>query len=159
MSVRRTPVAGRAGAAVAWAARRLALASGIGLRSSDSKGLGSDRRWCNRSPMPHKHTITGTQNYLTWLPFAGKFRTPDIGPFRVERFLARDGQADAASRAAYLKLLDRTWRQARAAGSGFSQRGVTPNDLQPILDQPRIVGDWWLDSVRHFGRWFHRALW
>ena len=59
---------------------------------------------------------------------------------------------------AYLKLLDWTGRQVRAAASGSSQRGVIPSDLQPILDRLRIVGDSWLDSVRHFGRWFHRAV-
>ena len=59
---------------------------------------------------------------------------------------------------AYLKLLDWTGRQVRAAASGSSQRGVIPSDLQPIVDRPRIVGDAWLDSVRLFGRWLHRAL-
>ena len=60
---------------------------------------------------------------------------------------------------AHLKHLDWTGRQVRAAGSGSSQRGVIPSDMQPILDRPRSVGDSWLESVRYFGRWFHRALW
>ena len=59
---------------------------------------------------------------------------------------------------AYLKLLDWTGRQERGAASESSRRAVIPSDLQPILDRPRIVGDSWLDSVRHSGRWFHRAV-
>jgi len=52
----------------------------------------------------------------------------------------------------YLKLLDWTGRQLRRG-----QRGAIPQGLRPILERLRIKGDSWLDSVRHFGRWFHRA--
>ena len=60
---------------------------------------------------------------------------------------------------AYLKLLDWTGRQERGAASESSRRAVIPSDLQPILDRLRIVGDAWLDSVRHSGRRFDRAPW
>ena len=94
---------------------------------------------------------------------AGSSALPKGGP-RTKSVAAVDARCSSEqgflsiSLDAYLKLLDWTGRQVRAAGSGSSQRGVIPSDLQPILDRRRIVGDAQVDSVRHFGRWFHCAV-
>jgi hypothetical protein len=53
----------------------------------------------------------------------------------------------------YLSLLDWTGRQIRATA-----RGVIPAQLAPILERLGVNGDGWLDTVRHFGRWFKRAV-
>jgi REP element-mobilizing transposase RayT len=53
----------------------------------------------------------------------------------------------------YLKLLDWTGRQIR-----HDKRGAIPSDLRPILERLHVVGDVWIDHVKHFGRWFRRAV-
>jgi len=53
----------------------------------------------------------------------------------------------------YLELLDWTGRQVRA-----DKRGAIPASLAPILERLQVAEDAWLESVRHFGRWFHRAV-
>ncbi len=52
----------------------------------------------------------------------------------------------------YLKLLDWTGRELRVG-----KRGSTPRDLSPILERLGINVELWLETVRHFGRWFKRA--
>ena len=53
----------------------------------------------------------------------------------------------------YLELLDWTGRQVRSDG-----RASIPAELSPILERLQIVEAQWVDLVRHFGRWFHRAI-
>jgi hypothetical protein len=53
----------------------------------------------------------------------------------------------------YLRLLDWTGRQIR-----LGKRGSIPRGLSPILDRLDVDGECWLDGVRNFGRWFHRAV-
>ena len=63
--------------------------------------------------------------------------------------------------AEWINGVPRTWsceKPLRAGGFGVLATGAIPSDLQRILDRLRIVGDSWLESVRHFGRWFHRSL-
>jgi hypothetical protein len=52
----------------------------------------------------------------------------------------------------YLELLDWTGRQVRR-----DKRGAIPADLAPIFTRLQLSGETWLDTVRHFGRWFRRA--
>lgn len=52
----------------------------------------------------------------------------------------------------YLRLLDWTGRQVCVG-----KRGAIPDHLQPILQRLNIQSDAWIDTVRNFGRWFHRA--
>jgi len=52
----------------------------------------------------------------------------------------------------YLRILDWTGRQVRR-----NKRGAIPKDLAPILDRIGMSDEFWLDTVRNFGRWFHRA--
>ena len=52
----------------------------------------------------------------------------------------------------YLRLLDWTGRQLRG-----DKPGSIPKDLAPILDRLSVDADMWISSVKHFGRWFHRA--
>ena len=97
-------------------------------------------------------------------------RLPEQVATRV--FAANDGEAEAspssarpkhAARASdrgylpielekYLSLLDWTGRELRA-GSG----GTIPGRLSPILERLGLNGECWLETVRHFGRWFKRA--
>jgi REP element-mobilizing transposase RayT len=53
----------------------------------------------------------------------------------------------------YLALLDWTGRQARA-----DKRGQIPGDLLPILERLQLSTETWVETVRNFGRWFHRAV-
>ena len=53
----------------------------------------------------------------------------------------------------YLALLDWTGRQIRATA-----HGMIPARLAPILERLGVNGDGWLDTMRHFGRWFKRAV-
>jgi hypothetical protein len=53
----------------------------------------------------------------------------------------------------YLTLLDWTGRQVRS-----DKPGAIPADLRPILERLAIHADTWLDTIRSFGRWFHRAV-
>ena len=53
----------------------------------------------------------------------------------------------------YLRLLDWTGRQVRR-----DKRGAIPGRLAPILDRLQVAGETWVQSVRNFGRWFHRAV-
>ncbi len=34
---------------------------------------------------------------------------------------------------------------------------MIPDPLAPILERLGLKGDGWLETVRHFGRWFKRA--
>ena len=52
----------------------------------------------------------------------------------------------------YLRLLDWTGRQIR-----HDKRGSIPTDLAPILDRLQIAEGMWIETVKHFGRWFKRA--
>lgn len=52
----------------------------------------------------------------------------------------------------YLRVLDWTGRQVRS-----HKRGATAKDVAPILNRLGVVGDNWIDCVKDFGRWFHRA--
>jgi hypothetical protein len=52
----------------------------------------------------------------------------------------------------YLRLLDWTGRQTREG-----KRGAIPAHLSPILERLHIRSEMWLETVSHFGRWFHRA--
>src|SRR5271155_703309 len=49
-------------------------------------------------------------------------------------------------------LVDWTGRQLRATAAG-----MIPAELAPILDRLGVESDRWLDTIRHFGRWFKRA--
>ena len=49
--------------------------------------------------------------------------------------------------------MDWTGRQLRAGS-----RGTIPAELAPILDRLGVIGDGWVDKVRHFGRWFKTAV-
>ena len=53
----------------------------------------------------------------------------------------------------YLSLLDWTGRQLREAS-----QGAIPTQLAPILERLGIVGDGWIETVRHFGRRFKTAV-
>jgi REP element-mobilizing transposase RayT len=53
----------------------------------------------------------------------------------------------------YLRLLDWTGRQIR-----LDKRGSIPSRLAPILERLDVDGECWLEGVRNFGRWFHRAV-
>jgi hypothetical protein len=52
----------------------------------------------------------------------------------------------------YLRVLDWKGRQVRS-----HKRGATAKDVAPILNRLGVVGDNWIDCVKDFGRWFHRA--
>jgi hypothetical protein len=56
------------------------------------------------------------------------------------------------SEAQYLQLVDWTGRQVRR-----DNRGAIPSDLAPILDRLQLSQETWVETVQHFGRWFHRA--
>ena len=53
----------------------------------------------------------------------------------------------------YLALVDWTGRQVRQ-----DKRGAIPADLKPILQRLSLDPDLWVECVRKFGRWFHRAV-
>ena len=50
------------------------------------------------------------------------------------------------------KILDWTGRQVRR-----DKRGAIPAELAPILDRLGLSDECWIDCVKNFGRWFHRA--
>ena len=52
----------------------------------------------------------------------------------------------------YLSLLDWTGRELRAG-----KRGTIPAWLSPILERLGLKREGWVETVRHFGRWFKRA--
>jgi REP element-mobilizing transposase RayT len=52
----------------------------------------------------------------------------------------------------YLSLLDWTGRELRA-----ESRGAIPGRLSPILERLGLNSECWLETVRHFGRWFKQA--
>ena len=51
------------------------------------------------------------------------------------------------------QLLDWTGRQIRAG-----KAGAIPAHLDPILERLQLNGQVWMDTVEHFGDWFHRAV-
>ena len=53
----------------------------------------------------------------------------------------------------YLRLMDWTGRQIRSG-----KRGAIPVHLAPLLERLQVDAGSWTESVRHFGRWFHRAV-
>ena len=67
-------------------------------------------------------------------------------------------------------LADRSVKSANRRGTSEEQsgtitlsvrrdkRGAIPADLKPILERLRIVDERWLDTVKHFGRYFRRAV-
>jgi REP element-mobilizing transposase RayT len=56
------------------------------------------------------------------------------------------------SKEQYLQLVDWTGRQVRR-----DKRGAIPSDLAPILERLQLSQETWVETVQHFGRWFHRA--
>jgi hypothetical protein len=52
----------------------------------------------------------------------------------------------------YLEILDWTGRQVRG-----DKRGAIPADISPILQRLGLSDEYWIDCVKNFGRWFHRA--
>ena len=52
----------------------------------------------------------------------------------------------------YFELLDWTGRQTRK-----DKCGVIPKELSPILQRLGVSCETWVDTVKNFGRWFHRA--
>lgn len=52
----------------------------------------------------------------------------------------------------YLRLLDWTGRELRRG-----KRGAIPRELASIFERLCIRDDHWLETVRHYGRWFKRA--
>jgi REP element-mobilizing transposase RayT len=96
--------------------------------------------------------------------------TADVGAADVESTVemaespSRQSQPKPAARASnqgflpmefskYLSLLDWTGREIRAKA-----RGAIPEHLAPILERLNLNGDCWVDTVKHFGRWFKRAV-
>lgn len=92
---------------------------------------------------------------------------PDVGthwsPDEIEGDPAEPARRNQARRASnrgflsmrledYLKILDWTGRQVRR-----DQQGSIPPDVAPILDRLGLSDESWLDCVKNFGRWFHRA--
>ncbi len=53
----------------------------------------------------------------------------------------------------YLSLLDWTGRELRAGS-----RATIPAQLAPILERLGVNTDGWMETVRHFGRWFKTAV-
>ena len=53
----------------------------------------------------------------------------------------------------YLSLLDWTGRELRS-----DHRGTIPAQLSPILERLGVSRVGWVETVRHFGRWFKRAV-
>ena len=53
----------------------------------------------------------------------------------------------------YLSLLDWTGRELRS-----DKRGTIPGQLSPILERLGVSSVGWVETVRHFGRWFKRAV-
>ncbi len=53
----------------------------------------------------------------------------------------------------YLSLLDWTGREIRA-----DAKGAIPEHLAPILERLNVNGERWVDTVKHFGRSFKRAV-
>ena len=53
----------------------------------------------------------------------------------------------------YLSLLDWTGRELRAGS-----RATIPAQLAPILERLGVNTDGWVETVRHFGRWFKTAV-
>ena len=53
----------------------------------------------------------------------------------------------------YLQLLDWSGRQMR-----HRKRGRIPQDLPPILERLDLSGKMWMDEMRHYGRWYYRAV-
>ena len=51
-----------------------------------------------------------------------------------------------------LRSLDWTGRQVRS-----DKRGAKAKDVAPILDRLGVASDCWIDCVKDFGHWFHRA--
>ena len=95
---------------------------------------------------------------------AGVAGTPEESEFTVEaEARPRRSRPKLAARASdrgylpielekYLSLVDWTGRELRAGS-----RGTIPGPLSPILDRLGQSGECWLETVRHFGRWFKRA--
>ena len=52
----------------------------------------------------------------------------------------------------YLKILDWTGPQVRR-----DKRGAIPAEVAPILERLGLSDEYWIDCVKNFGRWFHRA--
>ena len=52
----------------------------------------------------------------------------------------------------YLKILDWTGRQIRR-----DKRSSIPAEMSPILVRLGLSDEYWIDCVKNFGRWFHRA--
>ena len=52
----------------------------------------------------------------------------------------------------YFQLLDWTGRQTRK-----DKYGAIPKELSPLLQRLGVSSDTWVDTVKNFGRWFHRA--
>ena len=53
----------------------------------------------------------------------------------------------------YLKLVDWSGQQIR-----HGKNGSISQDLPPILDRLDVSGKAWIDEMRHYGRWYYRAV-
>lgn len=53
----------------------------------------------------------------------------------------------------YLSLVDWTGRQTRA-----DKRGHIPHSLQPIMQRLELSPAEWLREIKHYGRWYYRAV-
>ncbi len=53
----------------------------------------------------------------------------------------------------YLKLVDWTGRALRRG-----KRGAIPAELPPILARTGTEPDYWVQEMRHYGRWYYRAV-
>jgi REP element-mobilizing transposase RayT len=89
--------------------------------------------------------------WLSPLELAAAAATPRTKPTRQRR--ASNLGFLPMSLRDYLRLLDWTGRQIRQ-----DKRGAIPADLKPILERLHVVGEAWVDQVKHFGRWFRRAV-
>ena len=85
---------------------------------------------------------------------SGKTRTPQDSAGRADDPPRRASSQSflAMSAEDYLRLLDWTGRQVRR-----DKQGAIPASLSPILERLGVGGSW-VQSVVHFGRWFHRAV-
>lgn len=95
-----------------------------------------------KTPETSAHTsvkarIEGRDRHL--LPFQSRHnRDPASIPFRWPD---------------YLELLDWTGRALRAG-----KRGAIATQLPPILERTGLKPDHWVNEMRHYGRWYYRAV-
>ncbi|MEX2122306.1 MAG: hypothetical protein WD795_00295 [Woeseia sp.] len=94
------------------------------------------------TPEESKHTsikarIEGTDGHL--VPFVDQ-------PMRATRPVWLRSQD-------YLELVDWTGRSIRA-----HKRGYIPHDCPPVVERIQHYGNRWLQEIRHYGKWYYRAV-